>query len=120
MAAPRRLARPARPVAAKPPAAPAAVSRPATDEEFQRLLATIAENTARYRHVVTEVGTVAAPVTEDAPEQPVKALHEMSNTEFRAHAAETWNRVAPAHQSPAWVHRPPLTISQYIEAGGSR
>ena len=50
----------------------------------------------------------------------MKPPHEMSNAEFRAHAAETWNRVAPAHQSPAWVHRPPPTISDYIAGGGAR
>ncbi|WP_034089212.1 hypothetical protein [Streptacidiphilus albus] len=110
MAAPRRPARPARPAAAKPQAAPTAAPRPATDEEFQRLLATIAENTARYQHVITEAG----------PEQLVKPLHEMSNTEFRAHAAETWNQVAAAHESPARVRRPPMTTSDYIAGGAAR
>jgi len=120
MAAPRRPARPAaRPAAAKAPAVPAAAPRPATDEQFQQLLATITETTARYRRI-TETAPAATPVTEAEPEQPVKALHEMNNVEFRAHAAEAWSHVAVAHQSPAWVHRPPLTISDYIANGGSR
>jgi len=66
------------------------------------------------------------PVFESAPEnvvtlgEPPKPLHEMSNQEFREHAAGAWNQVAAAHQSPAWVHRPPQTISDFIANGGSR
>jgi hypothetical protein len=66
------------------------------------------------------------PVFESAPEnvvtpgEPVRPLHEMSNQEFREHAAGAWSQAAAAHQSPAWVHRPPLTISDYIADGGSR
>jgi len=117
-AAERHNARVAAAQAAAKPAAPARV-RPATDEQFQQLLATIAETAAR--HLVTETAPAApAPVAEAEPEQPVKPLHEMNNVEFRAHAAETWSRVAVAHQSPAWVHRPPMTISDYLANGGSR
>ncbi|QMU73219.1 hypothetical protein [Streptacidiphilus sp. P02-A3a] len=67
-------------------------------------------------------------VPESAPDGVVtpgelpKPLHQMSNQEFRKHVAGVWDQVAPAHQSPAWVHRPPQTISQYIgrPAPGSR
>ncbi len=38
----------------------------------------------------------------------------MSNQEFREHAAGAWGHVAAAHNSPAWVQRPPLTISDYL------
>ena len=104
--------------AAAKAAAPAQV-RPATEAQFQQLLATIAETAAR--HLVTETTPAAAtPAAESEPEKPTKALHEMNNAEFRAHVAETWSHVAVAHQSPAWVRRPPMTISDYLANGGSR
>ena len=116
-AAERHNARVAAAQAAAKPAAPR--GRPATEAECQRLLATIAENAAR--RMVTETAPAApAPVAEAEPEQPVKPLHEMNDVEFRAHAAEAWSRVAVARQSPAWVQRPPMTISDYLANGGSR
>jgi hypothetical protein len=67
------------------------------------------------------------PVFESAPDNtvtlgadtPTKPLHQMSNQELRDHAATVWAQVAPARQSPAWVHRPPRSLSQYIAADGS-
>jgi hypothetical protein len=104
---------------ARPAAAAPAVVRPATEAQFQQLLTTITETTERYRRIA-EVAPAATPVTEAEPEKPVKALHEMNNVEFRAHAAEAWSHVAVAQESPAWVRRPPMTISDYIAGGGSR
>jgi len=68
------------------------------------------------------------PVFESAPDNTVtlgaepvpRPLRQMSNQEFREHAAGAWGHVAAAHSSPAWVQRPPLTISDYIANGGSR
>jgi hypothetical protein len=115
-AAERHNARVAAAQAAAKSAAPRV--RPATEAEFKQMLAPLIEATARLK--VTEVAPAATPVTEDAAEPPTKPLHEMNNVEFRAHAAEAWSHVAVAHQSPAWVQRPPLTISDYLANGGSR
>lgn len=117
-AAERHNARVAAAQAAAKAASPAQV-RPATDEQFQQLLAAITETAARYPLTKT-APAAATPLVESEPEQPAKALHEMNSVEFRAHAAEAWSRAGIAQQSPAWVRRPPMTISDYLANGGSR